>query len=109
MMSFIFAMALDSVIRFEWNPPPQYDHAYQGELILQKIHPLRVRVSCTALFKKHGGKPLIATNGCAWRSKDRKRCWVIIIDRPANGTIPANVLRHEIGHCNGWPASHPTE
>jgi hypothetical protein len=25
----------------------------------------------------------------------------------AAGYIPAIVLRHEIGHCNGWPKEHP--
>jgi hypothetical protein len=38
--------------------------------------------------------------------------WRFMRTRPkeivrAAGYIPAIVLRHEIGHCNGWPKEHP--
>jgi hypothetical protein len=32
---------------------------------------------------------------------------VMYVDRPYHNTLPRDVLRHEIGHCNGWPWYHP--
>jgi hypothetical protein len=26
-----------------------------------------------------------------------------------SGVVASQIRRHEIGHCNGWPQSHPAE
>ena len=39
-------------------------------------------------------------------------CRIILIDdavMKARGWTTELLLRHEIGHCNGWPGNHPGE
>jgi hypothetical protein len=45
---------------------------------------------------------------CAWRVE--ARCWVVMVPDAqitAVGFPPDVVWRHELAHCNGWPAHHP--
>jgi hypothetical protein len=90
----------------EWNPPARFDHAYSGKLTVKRLQPSAVEGACSQLM---GEKytPGRKRRGCArwWTNPDR--CTVILIDRPAYGTTPKAVFRHEIGHCNRWPQDHP--
>ena len=55
--------------------------------------------------------------GCSFIYDNPRRCVVFIPDKsfpnwawPEGGTLivrPGDVLRHERGHCNGWPSNHP--
>lgn len=82
-------------------PPAEYDHAYPGELIV---------VQSEAAVKRcpegpFAFKPVL---GCSFRREDR--CLVILAPDDMirrYGWTTAIVKRHEIGHCNGWPANHP--
>src|SRR5216684_1345144 len=45
--------------------------------------------------------------GCNIKWPDK--CWVIVAPKEeieAAGYSVESVVRHEIGHCNGWPADH---
>ncbi|GAA4108891.1 hypothetical protein GCM10023067_04790 [Aminobacter aganoensis] len=44
--------------------------------------------------------------GCAKRLSP-KVCVVVIVDKTYKRATPSAVLRHERGHCNGWPGTHP--
>lgn len=76
-------------------PPAIYDHAFAGRI---------------EIYAEYGGE-LSAWNGpchqwlgsyaCTARIDDV--CYIFAI----RGKLTPNLLRHEIGHCNGWPGDHP--
>jgi hypothetical protein len=91
----------------EWNPPKRFDHAYTGKLLLQKLPQAKVQKACQWLFARYGLKDTTSfqQHGCAKSFPDS--CIVITIDKTYMGATPAAVLRHELGHCNGWSGDHP--
>jgi hypothetical protein len=95
----------------EWNPPARYDHAFQGELKVIRVPVQDVSKTCQAMWHFFGSKKMLAmpNHGCAKRQDDSKGpyCVVVIPRGPVQLATPAAVLRHEVGHCNGWSASHP--
>lgn len=91
----------------EWNPPAPYDHPYSGRLIERSLPQPLIQKACDRLFARYGvtSKTSFNQHGCsAFRGKV---CEVIVPNRTFMGATPEAVRRHEIGHCNGWPASHP--
>ncbi|TAX57108.1 hypothetical protein ELI01_18685 [Rhizobium leguminosarum] len=91
----------------EWPPPARFDHAYSGKLSLTKLPQAKLQKACQQLFAKYGLKDTTSfqQHGCAKAFPDS--CIVITIDKTYMGATPAAVLRHEVGHCNGWAADHP--
>ncbi len=84
----LYIMALYTALA----PPAQYDHPYNGPVITHHIAPQNLpaticHAGCAGFLVKHGRK----TRTC-----------VIILPKGA----PAEVRRHEMAHCNGWPADH---
>jgi hypothetical protein len=83
-----------------WNPPVRFDHPFTGKLTLYRLPQKEVVRICQnmpgASLQQHGCSQLVGN-----------RCTVVIINKTFMGAAPASVLRHEIGHCNGWPANHP--
>jgi hypothetical protein len=81
---------------FVLEPPPQYIHPFGGAVI-ERVLPL---AEARALCRKQGA----AADACSWIKNSK--CFVVI---PKNGPVKslAPYRRHEIAHCNGWPASHP--
>jgi hypothetical protein len=91
----------------EFNPPPQYDHPYDGPVEERVLPVAEVRVVCASLGASHLGADASAPGGaaCAWVSDDT--CCIIL---PNDEVVPVDTYRrHEIAHCNGWPADHPHE
>jgi hypothetical protein len=81
-------------------PPAEYDHPYNGKLTVERT---------TAEKIKDGicGFPGSNTVGCTFAYQFS--CSVFIADDAAlaaRGVTFDTVLRHEIGHCNGWPSDH---
>lgn len=91
----------------EWNPPARYDHAYTGKLMLTKLPQAQMQRACRQLFSQYGYSDTTSgeQRGCAIPGKDV--CIIVTIDKTYKATTPDAVLRHELGHCNGWPSSHP--
>jgi hypothetical protein len=89
----------------ELEPPSQYNHPYDG-LVDERVMPVaEVRVLCTSLGASHSSADASAPGGvaCAWVSDDT--CFIIL---PDDELAPVDTYRrHEIAHCNGWPADHP--
>lgn len=90
----------------EWNPPAAYDHPYRGELHLHRVPVGQVDEACIALYTREG-KPAswrwevtASQHGCAVRKATS--CEVIIPLGPIMRAPPSAILRHEVGHCNGW-------
>jgi hypothetical protein len=84
-------------------PPPQYDKPYPGEL---KIY--RVATEDDVRHLCLGDRPGRAL-ACNLRWGEAK-CLVFIVPDEMLATVGlsyAVTLRHEIGHCNGWPGYHP--
>lgn len=90
-----------------WDPPERYTGEYYGILKIEMARPERVERKCRRLFDKHGRDwpTYKKQRGCA--VTDGKTCWIISADRPVYGTTPTAILRHELGHCNGWEPHHP--
>lgn len=109
----LLAFALAASINSDWIPPARYDHPYPGKIIVRMVHPRDVPAACRALFGSAGLEELKRAvrpdqMGCAVRWSNPMVCKVVIIDRPSKtGRTPEELIRHEIGHCNGWPADHP--
>lgn len=85
-------------------PPPEYDHHYEGHLILKLVD------SYSELLRLCGKERQPATLACARRTNDGERCFVHILTDDLirrRGYTPEILMRHEIGHCNGWPGDHP--
>ena len=77
-------------------PPPQYDHPFDGELIIVTAPDLAtLRMACRwdvrGCAQLYGRSCTVIMPPEIWGDRQ---------DREA-------VLRHEIAHCNGWPAHHP--
>lgn len=85
----------------EWNPPTRFDHAYLGKLIIHRLPQKQIIEVCAKLV----GKRSMIQHGCSAFPKDN-RCEIWIVDNIYMGATPAAVLRHEVGHCNGWPPDH---
>jgi hypothetical protein len=79
-------------------PPPEYDHHYDGAL--------KITVAETfAELADFCGRAL--KNACAKHIDGGDRCLVYMIKEELLQWTREIVLRHEIGHCNGWPGDHP--
>jgi hypothetical protein len=89
-------------------PPVEYDKHYDGDLTI-KIVPdiISLKAACVS-----GDNPLPAGMmlACAWHNA--KSCVIYMVEdrvmREHNWNTGL-LLRHEIAHCNGWPADHPGE
>lgn len=78
-------------------PPIEYDHPYHGELVVNYV------MSPDEMNRRCYGTSLQIV-GCAFLGDGH--CTILILD----GVVPKVrdiLLRHEIGHCNGWPRDHP--
>jgi hypothetical protein len=82
-------------------PPLEYDHPYNGKVIVERsTSQAEIRSRCDpSTFPYHLGCSRLRPDGCYILLADdefiRKHGWTSDI-----------VLRHEIGHCNGWPGDH---
>jgi hypothetical protein len=76
-----------------FEPPPQFDHAYHGQVIEQRLSILQIIQLC------HG-----PTTACSWVSNGV--CHIALPQAENDERLIALMRRHEIGHCNGWPSNH---
>jgi hypothetical protein len=84
-------------IAAQLEPPEQYDHPYDGQVVERVMPEAEVRSVCMSM-----GLDLF-TVACSWHSAGT--CHIVL---PNDGQAPIELFRrHEIAHCNGWPADHP--
>lgn len=95
-------------------PPEKYEHAYKGNLFEKEVPLKGAAKECNKLGKRFknteihperkNGRPLY---GCAYPRKGE--CYIVYSYDPSGNDkdMASNVRRHEIAHCNGWPADHP--
>jgi hypothetical protein len=83
-------------------PPPEYDHPYKGKLDVHYVDAEEIKKHCPAnSYGQRLGCTVIGTP---------TYCLVYIgpqDELEAIGYSIETIRRHEIGHCNGWPAHHP--
>jgi hypothetical protein len=84
-------------ISAELEPPAKYDHPYDGQVVERVMPEDDVRSACMSMGLD------FFTAACSWRINST--CYVFL---PNDGQAPVDIYRrHEIAHCNGWPADHP--
>jgi hypothetical protein len=92
-------VVISSRVRYlsELEPPARYNHPYEG-LVDERVMPVaEVRALCRSVG---ASGPFVA---CAWVSDGV--CHIVL---PNDEPAPVSTYRrHEIAHCNGWPANHP--
>lgn len=85
-------------------PPPQYDHPYEHRLIVETLPYFEVDARCGKAFRAR-------FEGCSWQFKDgmgNPTCHIIYPRlQDVNADVMVSLIRHETGHCVGWPADHP--
>ena len=91
----------------EWNPPVRFDHSYAGKLTVVYLPQKQVVAACAKLFSKYSvaATSSLVQRGCS-AITSKTSCTVIVIDKTYALATPKAVLRHEVGHCNGWGADH---
>ena len=82
-------------------PPVEFDHPYAGKLtVLKEDHYALIRHVCSDTPN---------AIACSYRTYDsvsgETLSCLIMLGPKAHDDERA--LRHEIGHCNGWPGDHP--
>jgi hypothetical protein len=89
-------------------PPVEYDHPYtEGKLwVIVVDSQADVRDKCEST------RLLDVAIACSHQKSDPsiKGCRIVIANKEiieAAGYTYEAVMRHEIGHCNGWPGDHP--
>jgi hypothetical protein len=81
------------------EPPEQYNHPYNGQVVERVVPAAEARTLCMSM-----GADLLGV-ACSWQSNGT--CNTIL---PNDEYAPvATFRRHEIAHCNGWPANHPRD
>jgi hypothetical protein len=92
---------------FRDPPPPEFDKPYEGILAIYRMPLADVQKLCS-----------VNTYACSWvkhipisQIGDRIACYIIIspddvLAQRGERQGYNDVLRHEIGHCNGWPSDH---
>jgi hypothetical protein len=95
-------------------PPPEYDHPYSGKLTIIEANWETIQQVCGPIYAN--APPGALLTGCAHVYPDH--CLVYIGEPRTMQTAALlyhtnekdahdRILRHEIGHCNGWPLYHP--
>lgn len=88
----------------EWNPPARFDHPYALKMVVKRVSPSQVVQTCRKLYNQYSVGE--GTIGCS-TFDENAACIIVIPNKRVGFASPEAVLRHEIGHCNGWPAHHP--
>jgi hypothetical protein len=83
-------------------PPPEYDHIYEGDLTIVMVKTVEELLILCNVERPN-------TLACSIRAYDGKSCVIIMVEdevmRKRNWTTGL-LLRHEMGHCNGWTQAH---
>jgi hypothetical protein len=81
-------------------PPAEFDMPYPGQTDLTIVDSSNVVNECsTDTFRAPFG-----TAGCAW--VESGTCHIVVALHSPRANV-GDLIRHERGHCNGWPADHP--
>ena len=84
-------------------PPAIYDHVYHGKLVERRGTPAQVEHFC---HTQQGIVSPYRALGCAIHRG--KSCTIMItqVGGKVTAQVQSQIRRHEMAHCNGWPADH---
>jgi hypothetical protein len=100
-------------------PPAEFDTPYAGVLVVERIAPEDIKKICSTYV---ACAISISTTDPAASGRPRRiefsntgnrvACIILMapdwaMERMQPPQNPKEVLRHELGHCNGWPQNHP--
>ena len=81
-------------------PPSRFDHGYAGNM------EIIVDQNSTTECRKRGAN----ANACSWVARVRRQQGLgtcrIILPTGLTSSDRTSIVRHEVGHCNGWSAAH---
>ena len=83
-------------------PPLQYDHPYPGQVIERVLPLAEARSYCQQI----GVGQFDGCAGYVTLQDGNRACFIVLPDQDAPDPIIDHYRRHEVGHCNGWPADH---
>src|SRR3989442_7646776 len=85
---------------FNWLPPAEFDKPYTGKLIIRRFETEEeIERICKGSAKY----------ACAARVADGSACYLFVGNDNVlkRNHVPYEfMLRHELGHCNGWTKDH---
>jgi hypothetical protein len=88
----------------QFLPPEAFDKPFDGRIVIQEARDYdEARKLCPGMVFTM--EPL----GCSYRIPAMKLCAIVKVSDEqirAAGHDPEIFMRHEIGHCNSWPADH---
>jgi hypothetical protein len=90
-------------------PPKEFDHEYDGELTIHHLLEQDLYEKCRGAVRGSGmsGRALACT---AAIQTPRKKCTIWMMTEPTLARLGWDyniIMRHEIGHCNGWHHESP--
>ena len=105
-----FAPAAPKSVVKKWTavlPPLQYDYPFQGELTIIRGNLAVMNAVCLEKKEKQFSIPYACAisyrKPTAGPTDPADSCHVFIAEPDLlRGWVYADVLRHELGHCNGW-------
>ncbi len=83
------------------SAPERFDRPYDGAVIVMTVDRSNVWAECSDDGRHKVRKDAA---GCAW--VEDETCFVYLAGKTRRAPLD-DILRHEIAHCNGWPADHP--
>jgi hypothetical protein len=93
-------------------PPKEFDHEYDGELTIKYMIEEDIYRNCRLGVKPGGGRPLACARAYLELPPSStapmgasKSCAIYMMTEAAYARLGWSydiILRHEIGHCNGW-------
>lgn len=86
------------------EPPVIYSHPFPGKVIELRLSADDVHDVCRWPTQKPSQQSQTRITGCAFLHRDDLCIIVMPIDMPEPRL--SALRRHEIAHCNGWPADH---
>jgi len=91
-------------------PPAQYDVPYTGELTIWTVQSRNDILQYCSKEKILEVQANWAGNACTHVYQNKKwGCHIYMLNDKAvkaEGRNPTIILRHELGHCNGWGGDH---
>src|SRR5262249_58987305 len=84
-------------------PPAEYDHYYEGDLTIRIVATIEELYAICQLKQP---------NLLACTLRNHHSCVIVLVDDDVmrrRSWTTGMLLRHEMGHCNGWPGDHPNE
>lgn len=77
------------------TPPHRFDHRYRRRPVV-----VTVPADSTGVCRNLGADG----EACSWVRRGICR---IVLPTGLTARERASIIRHEVGHCNGWPEDHP--